>query len=237
MRVITWNIRKGRGGYRRVLPEAGGLGSRLAAARPDLVLCQEVFHADGGGAHQDETIARELGMACHYGPNAHYGRGNHGNATLARELAVESYNSDISVNRLERRGVLHSRVRLDGRDLHVFNTHLGLTGGQRRKQVAEIAALIEKRCAPGEPVILGGDFNDWTGKLDRIVRRTCGVAGALQSLPRRARRSWPDVRPTFALDRVYYRDLVLEDARILNALSWRGHSDHLPLVVDLSFPS
>ena len=235
MRVLTWNIRKCKGGYRgAVHPES--LAESLAARHPDLVLCQEVFHdALDSGHAQSEMIAGGLDMARVYGPNAIYSRGHHGNATMTPHEILDSSNHDLSTNPIERRGVLHAEVAVNGRSVHVFNTHLGLNRGQRRKQVERIAAFIAETCRLDEAVILAGDFNDWTGRLDPYVRALTGFESAILDMKRNHRRSWPSPRPVFALDRIYYRGLELEDVHIHRDPPWDKLSDHLPMEATFRF--
>lgn len=235
MRVVTWNIRKCKGGYRgAVRPEA--LAESLARREPDLVLCQEVFHdARDPGHSQSEMIAGGLDMARVYGPNAIYSRGHHGNATMTRHAIVDSLNRDLSTNPIERRGVLYSRVALDGRSLHVFNTHLGLNRRQRRRQVDRIAEFLREVCVDDEPVLLAGDFNDWTGRLDPYVRQRTGLDSGILDLHPRRRRSWPSPRPVFALDRIYYRGLELREIHVHRDPPWDLLSDHLPMEATFGF--
>ena len=178
LRLVTYNIRKGKGVFRTPI-ELHELGRQLALRDADLVLCQEVFHATDGRTRQSDTLADALEMKAAYGPNKFYPRGDHGNATFSRLPIAEARNHDLSTNRIERRGVLHARVDVGPTTLHVLNTHLGLNTLQRRTQVRRIARIIQEHCPEGEPLLLGGDFNDWTGNLNRVVVDACGLRSGL----------------------------------------------------------
>ena len=86
MRVITWNIRKGLGPHHGPRVGAEAIAAMLARRAPELVLLQEVTRRHG--AAQGEDIARHVGMTSHYGANAFYRIGDHGNATLLRGVAL-----------------------------------------------------------------------------------------------------------------------------------------------------
>jgi endonuclease/exonuclease/phosphatase family metal-dependent hydrolase len=232
LRLVTWNIRKGRGASGDGI-DVDALAAGISERRPHLVLCQEVFHAADEAPLQIDELAEKLSMSQAYGPNAAYRRGNHGNATLTILPLLTAENHDLSTNRIERRGVLYTLLETPDSPLHVFNTHLGLNTVQRRKQVRRIAALLDERVPPGEPLVLAGDFNDWTGSLRRAVEERCRVTCALRGLSRAARRSWPSRAPVFGLDRVYLRHLEPESARIVRGEPFASLSDHLPVEVSL----
>ncbi|VDG99869.1 MULTISPECIES: endonuclease/exonuclease/phosphatase family protein [unclassified Eikenella] len=63
-----------------------------------------------------EVIGRQLAFACSYGQNATYAGRHHGNAILSRLPLQMRTNLNVSVNRLEQRGVLHCEIQPPGRD-------------------------------------------------------------------------------------------------------------------------
>ncbi|MCB1282678.1 MAG: hypothetical protein KDB18_14240, partial [Salinibacterium sp.] len=131
MRILSYNIRKAKGGW-RARTDSHEIAVALRARRPDLVLCQEVFHARADdGDHQSRALGDILEFEATYGRNAVYSRGHHGNATLTKYTIIASKNFDLSTNPIERRGLLWAQLEIDGRPLHVFNTHLGLNVRQR----------------------------------------------------------------------------------------------------------
>ncbi|MDA1195366.1 MAG: endonuclease/exonuclease/phosphatase family protein [Planctomycetota bacterium] len=237
MRVLTWNMHKGRDARRRPVA-LEQIAEALAATEADVLLLQEVFH---GAAHghegQSHALADRLGMHAAYVPNARYARGHHGNAILAREAFPLVSHRDLSTNRIERRGLLHVHVVVPGaRPLNVLNTHLGLNGLQRRRQVHLIAEFVASHLPADDPWLFGGDFNDWSSRLDGYIQRRLHATNLLAEQRWRARCTYPVGSPWMPLDRLYVRDVLACDARVLGGPPWTGLSDHLPIVARLQWP-
>ena len=233
MRLLSYNIRKGKGGWRSPRP-ADKLSSALQERAPDVVMLQEVFHdARADGPQQACDLASELEFASAYGANARYSRGHHGNATLARFEIIDSLNHDLSTNPIERRGVLWVRARIGDREIDLYNTHLGLNRRQRQKQIDRIADVVEQHTNGNRPYILAGDFNDWTGRLDLRIRDRLGVESSLVRLDRKSRASFPNLAPILALDRIYWHGLDIRSMSVLRGEPWRRLSDHLPLEAEI----
>ena len=235
MRVVTYNIRKGKGASGRARSRGADLGRVLATHSVDLLLCQEVFHGVRAGVAQSAELAALVGLPSYYRANRRRRLAHLGNATFTRYPVELIENHDVSTNLIERRGVLYTKLDLGGRALHVLNVHLGLNSHQRLKQVRRIAALLTTMVRQDEPVILAGDFNDWPRHLDRIIVDGLGFTNAFAARGRRETLTWHSRRPMFNLDRVYVRNLKVRSAKRLSGEPWRNLSDHLPLVVDLDF--
>lgn len=224
MRVITYNLHKGRRSGRSVLADAA---AALRARNPDLLLCQEVFHTSCDAERQSEILGDQLGLAHSFGPNKFYYRGCHGNATFARLPVRRAVNIEITQSFFERRGILHTRLELDDSQLEVLNTHFSLTARQRRRQ---LRTLLENVPTESDvPIIIGGDFNDWGGALDRLIHRQRDLDNVLRALPKPQRRTFPAARPILALDRIYVRGFEVVEARVLRGEPWDRLSDHLPI--------
>lgn len=228
-RLVTYNMRKGKG-IRRSRPDLIEISRRLEDLKPDLLLCQEVYH-EHSGVSQSQRIAEEMELLHRYEPNAEYRRGHHGNATFSRFPISRHGNLDISTNRIERRGVLWTRVHFKtGHDLHVFNTHFGLSHRQRTVQAARVGAFVQERAELEDPVILAGDFNDWNGRVDPMIESASELQNGMLRLAMGDRTTWSTVRPLFALDRVYYRNLDLLEIQVLKGPPWDRLSDHFPVL-------
>jgi endonuclease/exonuclease/phosphatase family metal-dependent hydrolase len=232
-RFVTYNIRKGKGASGRRDGSVGHLSEALASHRPDVMLCQEVFHGHEHHLHQSRELSRVLGLQPYYEPNRRRRHGHHGNATFTHYPVEEMRNHDITTNPIERRGVLYLKVSLDGRPLHVFNAHLGLNQPQRLRQIRRIGEIIASTCGNGEPVVLAGDFNDWTRRIDREVIERLGFVNAFGHLKGRETLTWHVRRPVFNLDRVYLRHLKVARAERLSGEPWNELSDHFPLWAEL----
>jgi endonuclease/exonuclease/phosphatase family metal-dependent hydrolase len=235
IRVLTYNIRKGKGATGRDKVPMSALGEAMRTHPVDLVLCQEVFHCARTGASQSGHLAEALGFDSYYGANKFREVGHHGNTTLT-SLRVQAFeNHDISTNTVERRGALYVRVQVGKTALHVFNVHLGLNQWQRATQVRQVAEIMDTlKVRHDEPVLLAGDFNDWHRKLDRVIVDEMGFHNAFAGRKPNAVKTWHAKRPLFSLDRIYVRNLRPKRAERLSGEPWSLLSDHLPLWADLA---
>ncbi len=222
--VMTYNIRKSKG-YRGVQPGPEQLGSYMASQRCDVVLCQEVRELTAQNTAHCCQIASELKMAHHYGANARYDKGSHGNATFSSLPVIESKNIDLSISMFEYRGALYSMMRISATQLcHFFNVHLGLTPWQRRKQLEMILSYINQHIPHEDAVVIAGDFNDFSGALRKQIDGLSEFQCAANALPLGAS-TWPSRKPRFQLDHIFYRHLKLIN---VDVLTQRQHlSDHL----------
>lgn len=225
LKVITYNLHKGvgRGGAQALERAAHALAER----EPDVVACQEVFHPPAGQLGQSETLRAALGHVHVFGPNAFYRRGCHGNATFTGFEVTGHANIDVTESYFERRGILRTSLRHEVGPLELLNVHLSLTRRQRRRQWARLFAAIQ-HCG-AHPLLICGDFNDWSSDLDRLAQASGVVHNALWSLPKPARRTFPSRRPVLALDRIYFRGLRLVSVDVLRGKPWDSLSDHLPV--------
>jgi len=233
VRVVTYNIRKGKGADGRSNVGMDVLGRELSRHDVDVLMCQEVFHCAQGGASQSGHLAQAVGLSAYYGGNKFRQKGHHGNTTFTR-YAVEHFdNHDISTNRIERRGALYSRLSVGGAPLHVWNVHLGLNRWQRMAQIKQVGELLHELARDDEPVLLAGDFNDWRRELDDFIVQQLGLSNALGRQAPEVSRTWHARRPVFSLDRIYTRNLRVKDAGRFDGEPWAELSDHLPLHADL----
>jgi endonuclease/exonuclease/phosphatase family metal-dependent hydrolase len=224
VKVITYNLHKGLRGKRSILREAA---QELAAREPDLVFCQEVFHDAREEQHQSHVLTDTLGHGHVFGPNSFYQRGCHGNATFCYLPVGHSVNVDMTESYFEKRGMLCAQFEGEHGAFVALNVHFSLTGRQRRRQWWKLVSALPSD--PKVPVIAAGDFNDWSGALDRHAMRSGLIKNALWSARREERLSFPARRPVLALDRIYYRGFRLRSAQVLTGLPWSRLSDHLPV--------
>ena len=243
LRVATYNIHKGvRGLGPRKRLEIHNLVLGIEALDADLVLLQEVrsfhraeqrrfvdTHVGWPRMPQAEYLAPD-GYGVAYRTNAVTRHGEHGNALLSRWPIGDIGHHDVSDHRFEQRGLLHVPVEWNGIRVHAIVAHLGLIHASRMRQVERIGAFIEAEVPRGEPMILGGDFNDWGEKLDApllslgLGLERAGFGGLA------APRTFPSRVPVFALDRMYVRGLRCVSTFVPRGGTWTRMSDHLPLV-------
>jgi len=235
LRVLTYNVHKCIGGLDRQY-DPTRVHETIAHHDPDLVLLQEVDNAaKRSGYHRQVDVLGDLLGYSHrtWFANVNVrGGGEYGNAILSRLPHMRSRNIDLTIGWRKRRSALHARYRLPHRvggadTLHVFNMHLGLSGGERKKQLRLFLSELAE-VEMHEPVIVAGDFNDVWGTLGKILKGA-GFRG-----PGRGVRTFPAYAPIGALDRVFVRGSVaLRDLQSSRLAVAKSASDHLPLVADI----
>jgi endonuclease/exonuclease/phosphatase family metal-dependent hydrolase len=239
LRLLTYNVHKGIGGIdRRYRPER--VIAVLGHYQPDLVLLQEVDDGCGRSRcdRQVDLFGRALGMPHRaFFPNVRVrGGGAYGNAVLSRFPIAAASNVDLTYPGRKRRSALHAALHVPARHggrprtVHVFNLHLGLSGFERRWQLARFFADHPfAGLGAHAPVVVGGDFNDVWGRLGRIFFEPAGF-----HVPERPARTFPAWAPVRALDAVYVRgDLKVHHLFRSHLREARFASDHLPLFAEL----
>ena len=263
LRIATYNIHKGVSAFGRKA-RIHDLKEAIKLLDADLVFLQEVQgqhdhhakkHADWPEQAQHEFLAGDS-HASAYGMNAVYQHGHHGNALLSRLPILHSSNHDVSDHAYEQRGILHVRVQLDEVIAHCFVIHLGLFAASRRRQIQALITQIQTEVGNKEPLIIAGDFNDWSQRLSHTLYKELGVIeafdvahhhqpdialkrntltsvkGLFQNKSSHAR-TFPAGLPWLSLDRVYLRGFHVEQAQVLSGKPWSQLSDHVPICVDL----
>jgi len=177
VRVVSYNIHKGRSamGARESLSE---LRLGLYGLRPDLLFLQEVQgrnERDGILHAQHASLGAALDMEYCYGCNAVRPQTDHGNALLSRFGIVEYENQDISDHKLEQRGLLHATIQVGDVPVHCLVVHLGLFAGGRTRQIIALVERIKRMVPSDAPMIIAGDFNDWTNRLAPLFVQQLGL--------------------------------------------------------------
>jgi endonuclease/exonuclease/phosphatase family metal-dependent hydrolase len=266
LRVATYNIHKGVTGIRR-MPRIHDVRQALHAISADIVFLQEVqdrnerlhYHVDypiASQASQLDFLAMIGYEHQAYGKNAVYPHGHHGNAILSRHVIRRAANHDISDHALEKRGMLHAVVRIDGRartHVHLLCVHFGLIKRSRIRQAEQLADFVEYQIPLNAPLIIAGDFNDWRQQVDPILRTRLGVeevavakdrpfrtaldnmlpwrSGRTQEIPAR---TFPSFAPMLTLDRIFVRGFDVVETIVPKGLTWARRSDHAPLIAELT---
>ena len=261
LRVASYNIHKGvlgMGPAKRLRIHA--LQEGLRSLDADVVLLQEVQFEHRRHAMrlagwpelpQHELLGQGLGMFAAYHTNARTRHGEHGNALLSRFPILGVSHEDVSDHRFEQRGLLHVRLALPqgsagagpAQVLHCVVVHFGLFRGGRKRQIERLAEFLARQVPAHEPVIVGGDFNDWRGELGLelaaagLVDVSARAATAVD--PRHPRwhhrtRTFPAWLPLMPLDRIYVRGFAAHGLGLGWGADWARLSDHAPLLVDLT---
>lgn len=242
MKVLSLNLHKGFSLFNRrfVLLE---LREAIRNIGADLVLLQEVQGSyrsrqknkspeEIHSKSQYEYLADEVWSDFAYAQNAIYEDGHHGNAILSKFPILSYDNLDLTVNKREKRGLLHARIDNSPSHLGVFSLHLNLLQNDRLKQIQMMKDYLQEKCLEDPFLILGGDFNDWTLALDPLLREI-GLKEAHFEIHQNHAQTFPAAFPKLRLDRIYVRGFEVQHAEVLSDNPWRDLSDHLPLLVDL----
>lgn len=241
LKLLTLNTHKGFSTFNRrfVLHE---LRDAVRGISPDIVFLQEVIgvhqrhaarHANWPAQPHYHFLAESIWGSVAYGGNAVYEDGHHGNAVLSKHPILQYRNHDISLSRIERRGILHCVVDLPGkRVVHVICTHLSLRESHRIRQFHQICTLINAEVPSDAALFLAGDFNDWRGNAHQILKRGAGLREAFIENRGQAALSFPARFPMLQLDRVYFRNARVDHCEILRHRPWSRLSDHLPLYAE-----
>lgn len=185
VRVVSYNIHKGRSvtGGRESLAD---LRLGLYGLRPDLLFLQEVQGRNQQRTSLDaqhESLAAALRMQAAYGCNAVRAATDHGNALLSRYPILYFENQDISDHRLEQRGLLHGVVQVGDANVHCVVVHLGLLARGRSRQVQALVDRIRRLVPDSEPLLVAGDFNDWTNRLAPLFVQQLGLVEVFAAAP------------------------------------------------------
>ena len=228
MRIVTYNIHKGRGMDGRVSIKR--IGDVLAQVDADIVALQEVFSASDGREGQVEALAASLGLKSIFGRTRHHLGRPYGNALLSRWPIIGSCDMDLTWAHRERRGCVRVDLKTPLGILHVFNIHLGTSFFERRHQVKSLLKAKQIHDGISGPRVLVGDFNEWIkGLTTRMLSETFESLNL--ELHVRKRRSYPGLLPLVHLDHIYFeRPLHIEKAELIRNRLSRIASDHLPLV-------
>jgi endonuclease/exonuclease/phosphatase family metal-dependent hydrolase len=243
LHVTTFNIHKGFSQFNRRMM-VHDLRERLRHLNPDIVFLQEVqgLHLGHAETHhnwppgaQHDFLAEDVWGASAYGRNMIYDHGHHGNAILSRFPILHSHNQDVTHLRFEKRGLLHCRIELpNGPAAHCVCVHLSLFGYSRRKQMTALAHYIDGMAEPDAPLIIAGDFNDWSNRAGHHLAQALGLNEVFSSLDGSPVRSFPAARPMFRLDRIYVRGFSVRKTEVHHGKPWSSISDHAALSAHLA---
>ncbi len=230
LRVVTYNIHRGRGMDGRTRPRrAIDVLSSLGA---DVIALQEVIGAGPNSSGQAEEIGAALGMGWVMASVRHLRGRQFGNVVLSRFPIRQHFQYDLAWKTCEPRCCQRVDLAIDDRTLHLFNVHLGTAFRERRDQSERLATIVHDRRIQA-PKILLGDFNEWSRGL-----ATAALTEQLEAIDLsfylRRKRTYPGILPLLHLDQIYYEGHVeiagVEVPRTRKSLM---ASDHLPFLAEL----
>jgi endonuclease/exonuclease/phosphatase family metal-dependent hydrolase len=243
LRIATFNTHKGFTHFnaRFVLQSQRELLRKLHA---DVIFLQEVqdvhskhskrFEATSVSG-QVEYLADTIWPDYAYGKNSVYPAGHHGNALLSKFPIIHSTNHDISAHTIEQRGFLHSEINVTGwqAPLHAICIHLGLFAHWRRQQLDTIAKYIEQHVPTNAPLIIAGDFNDWTTRSGRAFATRLHLKEVFEHHVGKPARSFPAWLPVLRMDRIYVRGFQISHVEVHSGAHFVKVSDHAILTATL----
>ncbi|MDY6925281.1 MAG: EEP domain-containing protein, partial [Pseudomonadota bacterium] len=184
------------------------------------------------------AIAERLAMTYHFHAAMTVEAEEYGDAilTLRPERLVKSAALPTlrGIPGLEPRGALWAAIDIDGVELNVITTHLGLVPREQRLQVAALLGegwLGHPACLG--PTLLTGDFNatSITRPYQALARRLSDCQRELGLKP--SIKTFPSSFPAIRIDHCFTSpEIVVKKVTAPFSPLARMASDHLPLVVD-----
>ena len=236
-RILTYNVHRCVGTDGELDVER--VAKVIAVMRPDIVALQELdmFRARTDMVDQAHAIAEQLGMRFHFHPAFRVEEESYGDAILTacplRVIKAGALPGSNAVRGLEPRGALWVKVDVDGVELDVINTHLGLVPHEQRAQASALVSdqwMGHADCT--DPAILLGDFNATSrhGAYKRVAER---LRDAQKVVRRTSLKTFPSRLPMIRIDHVF----VSRSVTVTGVHTGRGAlvklaSDHVPLAVD-----
>jgi endonuclease/exonuclease/phosphatase family metal-dependent hydrolase len=238
---MTYNVRSCLGMDGRISPQR--IARVIERYHPDLVALQELDLGRVRSQRHDQPrlIAEARGMHVTFRPTVIDHDEQYGHALLShypmQVIRTETLRSGVSTRHMEPRGALWVRLEIEGRPLHLMNTHFGL---RRLERLAQAADLLDRNWIGGlhedEPLILCGDFNmfPYSQPYRALTNRLRDVQGSLRHLP--PQNTFSTLHPFARIDHIFVsRQFVPRHFLVPRNHLTRVASDHLPLIADLSF--
>lgn len=240
LQILSYNIHKGfSAGNRHFILHQ--IKDALLEVNADILLLQEMQgqhteheknHPTWPAISPTEFLAQDIWPHFAYAKNAVYRIGDHGNAILSKYPISNWENINVSPFVWASRSLLHAEIKLPwlAQDLHIICIHLGLIGTERRRQFATLCQRIDEHVPHDAPLIIAGDFNDWTGQAEKRFSEHLALKEAYRTLHNRYAKTFPSWLPVLQMDRIYYRGLQPTFCERLTQAPWNRLSDHAPLL-------
>lgn len=234
MRLLTYNVRRCLGMDGQLCPAR--IAQVIAQAEADIVALQEldVGRRRSDRVDQPAEIALALNMQAHFHPAMRVFEELYGNAILTSAPSRLVKMGVLDAPRgCEPRGAIWIKLLLDGTELDIVTTHLGLTPLERRMQ-SDILLGPDWLGGDFHHLILAGDFNCLPGSRtwSRFVKAVGGTGVKDRG---RAAATFPSRMPLLRLDHVFASPSI-EVAAIhpVRTSQTRIASDHLPLLMEFN---
>jgi len=240
LRILTYNLHKGFSASNRhfILDK---IRDALVESDADILFLQEMQgqHTEHEKNYKNwpekshsEFLAHNVWPHHAYAQNVVYDAGHHGNAILSKYAIHRWENINVSPYTWASRSLLHGVITLPDTDseIHIICIHLGLMAMERRGQFKTLCKRIEEHIPHDAPLIVAGDFNDWTGQAEKHLARDLDLKEAYRTLHHRYAKTFPAWLPVLKMDRIYYRNLEVTSCERPSKKLWHRLSDHAPLL-------
>ena len=196
----------------------------VLAQDADIVCLQEVHQRlpQSGFQDQPKQFEKHLGLPVTFQANLRLGPlGGYGLAVASR-YPVGTVHNHLLPSVREQRGVLEVRLDTPTGPIVIFCTHFGLSGEERVKQSAGLAALVQ---AASYPVLVCGDFNERPDAP--AIRALLSQTGLADADAERNRWTYPTNALEARIDYLFHSPpLVCQSVSVIETQA----SDHLPVV-------
>lgn len=229
LRVVSYNIRHGRGMDNRVdLPRTATVLRTLA---PDIVGLQEVDEhvTRSGGVPQADSLGRLLGMHAAFGAFMDYQGGRYGMGILSRHPIARAHPIRLPDGNEPRIALLVDVALPGGDTISVVNVHFDWVGNDTLR-FAQASALTRVLDTLRTPYILLGDFND--EPASRTLALFTARAREMKK-PASDHFTFSSTEPNKEIDFIFAAPAsrwVEATARVIDE---RVASDHRPVVVEI----
>ena len=236
LRVMTYNVHSCRGMDGQVSPER--IARIIAKYSPDLVALQEidVNFARSGGIDQAQVIARDLEMEFHFHPAYRLQEEQYGDAILSSlPMKLVKAGPLPGLPNQEPRGAIWTTVKFNGHNLHIFNTHVGAARTRTASSSRRItwSGVDGASGLPGSHRILRGFKHapPLGGLSQKFAIGMLDVQATLEN--HRLRGTWLGL---WRLDHIFITpEIEIVGINVPQNALTRVASDHLPLIVDITF--
>jgi len=233
LNVLSYNLHKGRTVFKKRY-NIKNLKEIIFSLDFDIGFFQEVLskqHSTAKLSNQLEVLADEKWTEFSFAKNSIVSNHEHGNAILSKYPIIENHILDLTLNRLEKRSAIFTKIAYNGHNIICICTHLNLLLKDRRVQIDKILEFLSsiKNEQEEELVIFAGDFNDWTSEIEHLLRGK-GFLTSAEKL-----NTFPSQLPLLPLDKIFYLNHADSACHIGSGKIYRKYSDHLPYISRVDF--
>jgi len=231
LKVLTYNIHHANPPSRPGLIDVKAIAKVINESGADVVGLQEVdVHTlrSGKDLNQAAELAKLTGMHYYFAKALDFEGGDYGQAILSKFPILHGETLPLPLEGGEHRALGVVTIEpAPGKKILFANTHLDLRPNNRVLQVNFIREYFAKQTLP---VILCGDFNarpdqETIRDLDQMFRRSTVASGL----------TFPMINPDREIDFVMYRPAESFSVKNHVVISEQYASDHLPVMVTLSY--